>query len=319
MTVFFPYSGVETPLLLPPLVALAVSLLSSTGGLSGAFLLLPFQMSVLGFTTPAVSSTNLVYNIVAIPGGVWRYLREGRLSWPLTAVIIAGTTPGMALGCYLRVRYLLDPRSFKLFVGLVLAYISFRLLREAIGRAPAAQAEAATFEEKFREEARQERSSPDMPARPVMKTISFTFSRGEYDFWGERFSFSTPAMFLLALTVGVVAGAYGIGGGAIIAPICGTLFRLPVYTVAGASLLGTFLTSLAGVAFYSLNPAGEGLPTAPDWPLGFLFGAGGLAGVYLGARLQKHLPSRLIKLLLGAMIALVAVTYVTRYFLNGWG
>ena len=56
LSVYFPVSGVETSLLVPPLTAFVVGLLSSTGGLSGAFLLLPFQMSVLGFTTPAVSS-----------------------------------------------------------------------------------------------------------------------------------------------------------------------------------------------------------------------------------------------------------------------
>jgi len=31
-------------------------------GISGAFLLLPFQMSVLGFSTPSVSATNFLYN-----------------------------------------------------------------------------------------------------------------------------------------------------------------------------------------------------------------------------------------------------------------
>jgi uncharacterized membrane protein YfcA len=49
------------------------------GGISGAFLLLPFQMSVLGYTNPSVSATNQFYNVVATPGGVWRlYLDSGR-------------------------------------------------------------------------------------------------------------------------------------------------------------------------------------------------------------------------------------------------
>jgi len=50
------------------------------GGISGAFLLLPFQMSFLNFTSPSVSSTNFVYNIVAIPSGVYRYIKEGRMA-----------------------------------------------------------------------------------------------------------------------------------------------------------------------------------------------------------------------------------------------
>jgi hypothetical protein len=62
-------------------------------GPSGAFLLLPFQMSVLGFVSPAVSPTNLIYNIVAIPGGVYRYIREERMVWPLAIATMLGTLP----------------------------------------------------------------------------------------------------------------------------------------------------------------------------------------------------------------------------------
>ena len=77
-------AGNEIAIWIPPLVAFVVSTFTSMGGVSGAFLLLPFQMSVLGFTSPAVSSTNQLYNIVAIPSGVWRYIKEGRMVWPLT-------------------------------------------------------------------------------------------------------------------------------------------------------------------------------------------------------------------------------------------
>ncbi|RZB29990.1 MAG: uncharacterized protein SRB1_02270 [Desulfobacteraceae bacterium Eth-SRB1] len=91
-------------------------------------LLLPFQVSVLGFTSPAVSPTNLVYNIVAIPSGVYRYVREGRMAWPLAWVIIAGTLPGVFIGAILRIKYLPDPKNFKLFVGCILLYVGLRLL-----------------------------------------------------------------------------------------------------------------------------------------------------------------------------------------------
>ena len=90
--VHFPVSGVEVNPLLPLLVAFAVSALTAPAGVSGAFLLLPFQVSVLGFTSPAVSPTNLVYNIFATPGGVYRYVREGRVVWPLAWAVILGTS-----------------------------------------------------------------------------------------------------------------------------------------------------------------------------------------------------------------------------------
>ena len=96
-------------------------------GVSGAFLLMPFQVSVLGFAGPAASATNHLYNLVATPGGVWRYAREARIVWPLVAVIVAGAIPGVLAGAWLRVHYLSDPARFKLFLALVLLYLGVRL------------------------------------------------------------------------------------------------------------------------------------------------------------------------------------------------
>ncbi len=318
--VLFPVSGVKTSLLVPPLVALVVSTFTSMGGVSGAFLLLPFQMSVLGFTTPAVSSTNFVYNIVAIPSGVYRYFKEGRMAWPLTWVVIAGTLPGVFIGYYVRTLYLPDPGTFKLFVGCVLLYVGGKLLLEVISRKDGRKGQNSLdrkFAERqeYKKQGRLSSGLAGLPSDAVVRTIRFTLSTIEYGFWGERFRFSVPAMFLLALVVGVIGGTYGIGGGAIIAPFCVAVFHLPVYTVAGAALLGTFLTSVIGVAFYSLLPAMNGMPTSPDWALGFLFGIGGFAGMNIGARLQKYFPQKFIKPMLGAMIVALAVRYISQFFL----
>jgi uncharacterized membrane protein YfcA len=67
---YFETAGIEVAPWIPPLVALVVSFFTSMGGVSGAFLLLPFQMSILHFTSPSVSATNFVFNIIAIPSGV---------------------------------------------------------------------------------------------------------------------------------------------------------------------------------------------------------------------------------------------------------
>jgi uncharacterized protein len=47
--------------------AFAVSAVATPAGISGAVLLLPFQVSVLGTPSPAVTPTNLLYNVVATP------------------------------------------------------------------------------------------------------------------------------------------------------------------------------------------------------------------------------------------------------------
>jgi len=318
--IIFPVSGVTTSIFLPPLVAFVVSAFTSLGGVSGAFILLPFQLSYLDFTSPAVTSTNFVFNIVAIPSGAYRYFKEGRMAWPLAWVVIAGTLPGVFIGYYLRVVYLPEPGVFKLFVGCVLLFIGGWLIRESSGRTQNDKNQSGELDKKFAERTKpmkgeqRSRSAAGLPPEAVVKTIIFTMKAIEYEFWGERFRFSVPAMFLLSFIVGIIGGTYGIGGGAIIAPFCVAAFHLPVYTVAGAALLGTFLTSVVGVIFYSILPSAGGISTSPDWALGFLFGIGGFGGMYVGARLQKYVPQKLIKVILGTLLVSLAISYIYQYF-----
>ncbi|MEK6775725.1 MAG: sulfite exporter TauE/SafE family protein [bacterium] len=300
----FPVSGVTTSLLLPPAVAFVISFFASMGGVSGAFLILPFQMSVLHFVSPSVSATNFVFNIVAIPSGVYLYIKERRMVWPLTWTIILGTLPGILIGYFVRVYFLPNPRGFKFFVGCVLLYLSVRLFQQVIAKTGSPWKPNHANGEKG-----------DVRGFAV-GNISISWKKTEYEFQGRRYSFGTQAMLLLSFVVGIIGGVYGVGGGAIIAPFCVAVFHLPVYTVAGASLMGTFLSSIAGVGFYSMLPGPQGLSTSPDWFLGALFGAGGLAGMYLGARLQKHMPDRFIKALIGAATLFVAQGYIRQFFVS---
>lgn len=271
----FEISGVIVPLWLPPLVAFVISFFTSMVGISGAFLLLPFQMSVLGHVAPSVSATNLVFNLVAIPGGVWSYVREGRMDWRLASVIAAGTLPGLLAGWWLRVHWLLDPGAFKLFVALVLLALAIRLFANKVDAAPSA--------------------------------LPTAFRSGE--------QLLLP-IFALALVVGIVGGAYGIGGGSIMAPVLVAVFRLPIHGVAGAALFGTLLTSVAGAAMYQFLPAPPGVESRPDWALGMLFGLGGAVGMYVGARTQRHVPQRVLELGIALVLALLAGGYVIGHMLG---
>jgi uncharacterized membrane protein YfcA len=278
-------------------VAFIISFFASMGGLSGAFLLLPFNVSILGFNTPAVSSTNHLYNSVAIPGGVYRYIKEGRMVWQLTAVIILGTLPGVVFGTLIRVNYLPDPKNFKLFAAAVLLYIGFNLIRDLLGK------------KKKQDKNLQNKIKSKTHPKVVVK--QFSLFKIVYDFNEETFKVNSLAIFFLCLAIGIVGGVYGIGGGAILAPILITVFALPVYTIAGPSLMGTFVTSLASVIFYQvIAPYYPHLSVAPNWMLGFLYGVGGFIGIYLGARAQKYMPAKFIKWILVFCIFAPAVKYI---------
>jgi uncharacterized protein len=249
-------------------LAFLLAFITTPAGVSGAVLLLPLQLSVLRVPSPSVTPTNLLFNVLATPGGLLRFAREERLRGPLTRVLVAGTLPGVVLGAILRVELLSGGRAFEVIVAFVLLPLGLWL---------------------------------------IVGAQNTTRPRPEPSRSGQR------ATWLLALAVGTIGGIYGIGGGAILAPILIAL-GYSVYEVAPATLAATFLTSLAGIVTYQVLQVLQHGPIAPQWILGTCLGLGGFAGSYCGARLQRHLPERSLRRLLGLVACLVAARYLQTGF-----
>jgi uncharacterized membrane protein YfcA len=231
---------------------------------SGAVLLLPIQISVLHVASPAVTPTNLLFNVAAVPGGLLRFRHERRLLSHLTWLLVAGTLPGVIAGAIIRVELLSGGRAFQVVAAGVLLPLGLWL---ALGS---------------------QRLQPNR-SRPA--------GRARCGIWA------------LSLVVGTIGGIYGIGGGSILAPILMAL-GYSAYEVAPATLAATFLTSIGGIITYQVLQVTHGGAISPDWALGAFLGAGGFAGSYLGARLQRHLPERSLRKLLGAIACLVALRYI---------
>jgi uncharacterized protein len=115
--------------------AYVIAVVATPAGISGAVLLLPFQVSVLGTPSPAVTPTNLLYNIVATPGALYRYWRQGQTGGRLALVLVAGTLPGVIAGSVIRVELLPAPDVFDLVVAAVLVPLGIYL---ALTRPPGA-------------------------------------------------------------------------------------------------------------------------------------------------------------------------------------
>ncbi len=275
----FPISGVEVSPLVPVLVGLAVATLTTPAGVSGAFLLLPFQVSVLGFVAPGVTPTNLLYNVISTPGGITRYRQQGSLDRNLVGAIVTGAIPGIIGGSILRITVLAEPGPFKVFAGVVLLALGVNLIVQNLAVRNVAL----------------ERSAH----RPQEPPTRGTFSRGRVS--------------LLGAGAGLIGGIYGISGGSIIAPVLAGAFHLSVRRVAPAALIATLITSLAGVASFLILDAlsaGNDPSVRPDWLLAALFGVGGAMGGQLGARLNLRLPERGLRSLLGALAATLGAFYV---------
>jgi uncharacterized membrane protein YfcA len=266
-------------------IALGISFFTSMAGVSGAFALVPVQISLFGITGPVVSATNHLYNLVATPGGILRYRKEGRMAWPIALLIGAGGIPGALLGAWMRIRFLPDGDVFRIFAGLVLLALGARLAIETV-----------------RLGSRSERPGP-------LETLSCTFRA--LTLAGRTQGFSWKTIGGLAFASGILGGAYGVGGGVFMAPVLVGVFSLPLHGVAGALLAGTFLTSAAGVgAFQLFSFADPAHHVAPDWWRGIAFGLGGLIGGYSGGHWQAYFSPRFIRGILAAVILVVAIRYL---------
>jgi uncharacterized membrane protein YfcA len=302
----FPVSGVETYVWLPPLVAFVVSFFTSMAGVSGAFVLLPFQMSVLGIREPGgephqpglqhrVHSQRGValcargtHGVAAHLGGGAGHLARGGDRRIHQAPLAArrGALQGV---CGLRAALYRPALVMDVFKA-----------RRAAKAAKAPETKAANASGEFR-----------------VKIMEFTLTKLTYRFQDKDYSCGTVSIFIMSSIVGIVGGVYGIGGGAIIAPFFVAIYGLPVHTVAGAALMGTFITSVAGVAFYQIiAPFYGSMVVAPDWLLGALFGVGGLCGMYLGARCQRFVPAIYIKAMLSIILLWVAGRYILNYIFS---
>ncbi|MEU2288560.1 sulfite exporter TauE/SafE family protein [Streptomyces sp. NPDC013178] len=248
---------------------LLISTVTAPVGVSGAVFLLPVQLSVLGVPSPAVTPTNLLFNVVAGPGALWRYRRSGALRGPLARRLVVWTLPGVAAGAAVRVFVLPGPDVFRLLIAALLLPLGLWLCirtRHPAGKQPPSEAAAAP---------------------------------------------SPTALSVLALSVGLVGGIYGIGGGSLLGPILAAR-GLPLALIAPATLAATFTTSVAGAAVYTALALVSTGPVAPDWWLGLACGLGGLIGGYLGARLQPHLPETVLRLLLGTLATALGALYAAQ-------
>jgi len=244
--------------------AYVIAVLATPAGISGAVLLLPFQVGVLGTPSPAVTPTNLLYNVIATPGGLYRYWRQQQTGGKLALVLIAGTLPGVIAGSIIRVELLPGPRVFDLVVAAVLLPLGSWIAVTRPGR-PARE---------------------DDPGQP------------------GRFMIPAPALIALAAGVGCVGGIYGIGGGSILAPILVGTGRRPaeVAPAALASTFVTSVAGVITFTVLAIDQHGHVAPDWPTGiALGVGGLAGAYTGARIQSRLPDLLIRRVMGVLVIAI------------------
>ena len=263
-------------LLLAAAAGFLVAVLCTPVGVSGAVLLLPAQTGVLGLAGPAVSSTNLLFNVVSTPGGLARLSRSPLLKRIDVVAVLATAVPAAVVGALLRVTILADADVFRLVVAAALLPLAGTLFwRLAHPLTDAQQREQPTA--------------------------------GRTRGWIVRLT-------ALAGLTSVIGSAVGFGGGSLLAPALVVATSRTPRVVAPLALLSTFATSVTGLVAYTVLEAVDfgARPAAPNWTIGLALGLGGLAGSLAGARLQPHLPERGLTGLLAVLVTAVAMAQLLR-------
>lgn len=238
--------------------ALGLATLTAPVGVSGAVLLMPFFQLALHLPGARASSTTLLFNVVAAPGGALRSLGRG-FDLRLAGLLVTGSVPGVVAGVLLRLHLLGSTVWFHLLAAGVLLLLGLLTLLRSSHDA-----------------------DRDLPA---------------------------PALLGLAAAVGVLGGAYGIGGGAVIAPLLAAA-GMSLRRVAPAALACTWVTSAVGVVAYVWADAGAPGASTPDWSLGMCAGLGGLLGGLLGVHLASGLPERTLRRGSGTVCLCLAGAYL---------
>ena len=93
---------------------------------------------------------------------------------------------------------------------------------------------------------------------------------------------NAPKVLSLGLGTGVFSGFFGIGGGFLIVPGLVASTGMPILNAIGSSLVAVTAFGLTTAINYSFSGM-------VDWPLAFMFIAGGVVGSLIGTRIAKRL------------------------------
>lgn len=107
---------------------------------------------------------------------------------------------------------------------------------------------------------------------------------------------------------GILAGAFGVGGGFLLVPALLIVLRIDIATALATSLVAIFLVAASGLTA-NLSHLGPG-----DFPIGAAFLLGGGIGITGGVMLKTYLPQAVLKKIFGwAVIATAGFMFVQTY------
>jgi uncharacterized protein len=285
MDLYLPIANLSVNALVIIALGLGVGVLSGLFGVGGGFLTTP--LLIFYGIPPTVAAASAASQVTgASVSGVFAYFRRGGVDVAMGAVLVAGGIAGSLLGAIL-FRLLQATGQIDTVINLLyvilLGSIGSLMLRDAIRTLRAARREGGA-------PASKRRHHPLVAALPL-----------RWRFYTSGLYISPLAPFLLGMATGVLTVLLGIGGGFIMVPAMIYLLGMSSRVVVGTSLFQILFVTAATTLIHSVTTR------AVDIVLAALLLIGSVTGAQLGARLAQKLKPDYLRLLLAALVLIVAL------------
>jgi len=277
--VYLPIAGASADVLLLLALGAGAGVLSGMFGVGGGFALTPLLI-LLGLPPPVAVASQANVVLASSVSGALYHLRRGGVDLAMGSLLAAGGLAGCALGVLL---FSLLGGLGRLEDALRFSYVA---LLSTVGALMVVEGMRSLSGGGVRPRRARHGWAHRLPLR-----VRFRRSR-------------LYASALLPLGVGCGVGALsaflGVGGGFVLIPLMLLLVGMPAGLVVGTSLFQmTFVAAAASYLQATQNFAVDLVLAAP-------LVAGAVVGARHGARLGERLPTRTLRLLLGALLLLLA-------------
>ncbi|PIE69725.1 MAG: hypothetical protein CSA21_00790 [Deltaproteobacteria bacterium] len=279
-------------------------------GAAGGLFTAAFQITVIGTKGPVginagntIKPTNLFLTMCSPITGLRTFIKEKRFAYPVAISFALGIVLGaFFIGPPLSAKYL-NLSAFKFYLGILCLIIGIKLFTESLPGAIEKKKAMSAIVKKFNAAVKEAKASGKSVELGKVEFEKFNPIKFDMTFWGETFVARPLMMLVGGIVMGVIASAFGVGGGFMFMPFMTTLVGYPMYLAVPIALAGTFATSVGAVSKYVL------MGYQPDWIMAALIAAGAMAGGYVGPKIQKMLPEILLKRLLAGALILTCLKY----------
>lgn len=285
MDIYLPIANLSVNALVIVALGGAVGLLSGMFGVGGGFLTTP--LLIFYGIPPTVAAASAASQVTgASVSGVFAHMRRGGVDFHMGGVLVAGGIIGSIFGAGL---FRLLQQSGQIDTVIALLYL---VMLGSIGSLMARDAWADIRARKtgVRPEARMRRHHPLVASLPL-----------RWRFYRSGLYISPIAPLLLGFVTGILTMLLGVGGGFIMVPAMLYLLGMSTSVVVGTSLFQILFVTAAATMVHALTTR------AVDIVLAAFLLIGSVTGAQYGAKLAQRLRPDYLRLILAALVLLVAL------------